>query len=116
VFDHGFRDLPIEGSILRKLKSLGYRPGVVPHGQFKSLAADVPTIDFSSWPMVVRADMKNDIAYALCEAIELRRAAIPTDKTSGRSISPTSSPTAPKRPTTFPSIPERETFTERGII
>ena len=79
VLDHGFRYLPIEGAVLKKLKSLGYRPGVVPKSQFKGLSTDVPTIDFSGWPMAVRADMPNDVAYALCEALELRRKAIPTD-------------------------------------
>jgi hypothetical protein len=79
VLDNGFRYLPIEGSVLKKLKSLGYRPGFVPKSQFKGLSADVPTIDFSGWPMAVRADMPNDVAYALCEALELRRKAIPTD-------------------------------------
>jgi hypothetical protein len=61
------------------LKALGYRPGFVPKSHFKGLSADVPTIDFSGWPMVVRADMPNDVAYALCEAIELREKSIPTD-------------------------------------
>lgn len=79
VLDHGFRYLPIEGAVLKKLKALGYRAGVVPKSQFKGLGADVPTIDFSGWPMVVRDDMPDDVAYALCEAIELRRKAIPTD-------------------------------------
>jgi TRAP-type uncharacterized transport system substrate-binding protein len=79
VLDHGFRYLPIEGSVLRKLKRLGYRPGVVPQSHFKGLGGDVPTIDFSGWPMIVRADLPNDIAHALCEAIELRRTSIPTD-------------------------------------
>ena len=58
---------------------MGYRPGFVPKSQFNGLTADVPTIDFSGWPMVVRADMPNDVAYALCEAIELRQKSIPTD-------------------------------------
>jgi TRAP-type uncharacterized transport system substrate-binding protein len=40
---------------------------------------NIPTIDFSGWPMVVRADMPNDVAYALCEALEIRRKVIPTD-------------------------------------
>jgi hypothetical protein len=40
---------------------------------------DVPTLDFSGWPMVVRADMPDDVAYALCEAIEARRDLMPTD-------------------------------------
>ena len=79
VLEHGFRYLPIEGAVLRKLKAMGYRSGSVPKSQFKGLAVDVPTIDFSGWPMAVRADMPNDVAYALCEAIELRRLSIPTD-------------------------------------
>jgi hypothetical protein len=36
------------------------------------MPADVATVDFSGWPMVVRADMPNDVAFALCEAIEKR--------------------------------------------
>jgi TRAP-type uncharacterized transport system substrate-binding protein len=79
ALDHGFRYLPIDGPVLKRLKALGYRPGVVPKSQFKGLAADVPTIDFSGWPMVARADMPNDVAYALCEALEARRKTIPTD-------------------------------------
>jgi hypothetical protein len=79
ALDHGFRYLPIDGPVLKRLKALGYRPGVVPKSQFKGLAADVPTIDFSGWPMVVRADMPNDVAYALCEALEARRKTLPTD-------------------------------------
>jgi TRAP-type uncharacterized transport system substrate-binding protein len=79
VLDNGFRYLPIGGAVLRKLKGLGYRPAVVPRAQFKGLSADIPTIDFSGWPMVVRDDMPGDVAYALCEALELRRKAIPTD-------------------------------------
>lgn len=79
ALDHGFRYLPIEGRVLRRLKAMGYRPGMVPKTHFKGLKNDVPTIDFSGWPMVVRADMPNDVAYALCEALQARRRVIPTD-------------------------------------
>lgn len=79
ALDHGFRYLPIDGPVLRRLKAMGYRPGLVPRSHFKGMAGDVPTIDFSGWPMVVRADMPNDVAYALCEALEARRKVIPTD-------------------------------------
>ncbi len=77
--DAGFRYLPIGGAVLKRLRAMGYRPNVVPKKQFKGLPADVPTIDFSGWPMVVRADLSNDVAYALCEALEARRQMIPTD-------------------------------------
>jgi TRAP-type uncharacterized transport system substrate-binding protein len=79
ALDHGFRYLPIAGRVLGRLKAMGYRPGTVPRSHFKGLAGDVPTIDFSGWPMAVRADMADDVAYALCEALESRRKVIPTD-------------------------------------
>jgi uncharacterized protein len=79
ALDNGFRYLPIEGSVLRRLRAMGYRPGAVPKAFFRGMRDDVPTIDFSGWPMVVRSDMPRNVAYALCEAIELRRKAIPTD-------------------------------------
>ena len=79
ALDHGFRYLPIEGAVLRRLKAMGYRPGILPKTYFKGMKGNIPTIDFSGWPLVVRADMPNDIAYALCEALEVRRKVIPTD-------------------------------------
>ena len=79
VLDQGFHYLAIDGAVMKRLKAMGYRPGVLPKSHFKGLAGDVPTIDFSGWPMVVRADMPSDVAYALCEAIELRRKSMPTD-------------------------------------
>jgi TRAP-type uncharacterized transport system substrate-binding protein len=36
-------------------------------------------LGFSGWPMAVRADMPEEVAYALCEAIERSKDAIPTD-------------------------------------
>ena len=77
--DNGFVYLPIEGEILRRLGKMGYRTSVVPKSRFKGMTSDVPTVDFSGWPMVVQADLPNDVAYALCEAIEKRRKALPSD-------------------------------------
>jgi TRAP-type uncharacterized transport system substrate-binding protein len=79
ALDHGFRYLPIEGTVLKRLKAMGYRAGILPKTYFKGMKENISTIDFSGWPMVVRADMPNDIAYALCEALEVRRKVIPTD-------------------------------------
>jgi len=79
AIDNGFRFLPIDGAVLRQLKSLGYRASAMSRCGFRGLKQDVSTIDFSGWPMVVRADMSADVAYALCEAIELRKDLIPTD-------------------------------------
>ena len=74
ALDAGFRYLPVQGNILKKLTVIGYRASVLPKSRFPALPADVPTVDFSGWPMVVNAAMPNDVAYALCEAIEARKA------------------------------------------
>jgi len=79
ALNHGFRYLPIDGIVLKRLKTLGYRPTVMSRCGFRGLGTDVQTVDFSGWPMIVRADMPDDVAYALCEAIEQRKRAIPTD-------------------------------------
>ncbi len=79
AIDNGFRYLPIDGAVLRQLKSLGYRASAMSRCGFRGLKQDIPTIDFSGWPMIVHADMPNEVAYALCEAIELRKDLIPTD-------------------------------------
>ena len=77
--DSGFVYLPIEGQVLRRLTAMGYRTSVVPKSRFKGMPGDVPTVGFSGWPMVVNASMPDDVAYALCEAIEKRKHLIPTD-------------------------------------
>jgi len=79
AIDHGFRYLPVEGPILKTLTAMGYRQSVVPKSRFPALEADVPTVDFSGWPMVVHKDMPEEVAYALCEAIEARKDLMPTD-------------------------------------
>ena len=79
AIDAGFRYLPVEAGILKKLAAIGYRVSVLPKSRFPALPADVPTVDFSGWPMVVHADMPEDVAYALCEAIDTRKALMPTD-------------------------------------
>jgi hypothetical protein len=79
ALDNGFRYLPVEGKVLKQLTSLGYRPAVLLKSHFKGLADDIPTIDFSGWPMIVNANMADEVAYALCEAIETRRELVPTD-------------------------------------
>jgi len=79
AIDHGFRFLPVEGAIRARMVAMGYRPVVMSKDRFPGIPEDVETLDFSGWPMVVHADMGDDVAYALCEAIEARKDAIPTD-------------------------------------
>jgi TRAP-type uncharacterized transport system substrate-binding protein len=79
ALENGFRFLPVEGTVLKSMVAMGYRPTVMHKSRFPGMAEDITTIDFSGWPMIVRADMGNDVAYAICEAIEKRKEVIPTD-------------------------------------
>jgi TRAP-type uncharacterized transport system substrate-binding protein len=79
ALENGFRFLPVEGTVLRSMVAMGYRPAIMSKSRFNGMAEDITTIDFSGWPMIVRADMPDDVAYGLCEAIEKRKESIPTD-------------------------------------
>ena len=79
ALENGFRFLPVEGTVLKSMVAMGYRPTVMHKSRFPGMAEDITTIDFSGWPMIVRADMRDDTAYAICEAIEKRKEVIPTD-------------------------------------
>ena len=62
--------------------AMGYRPTTMPKSRFHGMAEDITTIDFSGWPMIVRADMPDEAVYPICEAIEKRKDVIPTDNIS----------------------------------
>jgi TRAP-type uncharacterized transport system substrate-binding protein len=79
ALENGFRFLPLEGAVLKSMVAMGYRPTVMSKSRFPGMAEDITTIDFSGWPMIVRADMPDEAVYAICEAIEKRKEVIPTD-------------------------------------
>ncbi len=77
--ERGFRILPIDGAVRDRVTAAGYDLIEVTQARIPGLRQPVPSVDFSGWPMIVHADMADDVAYALCEAIEARRLVIPTD-------------------------------------
>ncbi|MGH7090592.1 MAG: TAXI family TRAP transporter solute-binding subunit [Stellaceae bacterium] len=76
---HGFRILSVEGEARRRVEAAGYDLVTLTQSRIPGLAAPVQGIDFCGWPMVVHAEMDEDVVWALCEALEARRLAIPTD-------------------------------------
>lgn len=79
ALENGFRFLPVEGSILKHMTALGYRATHMTKAEFPGISAEIQTLDFSGWPMIVRADMPEKLAYALCETIQKRKDLMPTD-------------------------------------
>lgn len=79
ALDHGFEVLSIEPQAMKKLAALGYRPSLLPVSRFGALGADVETIDFSGWPLITHSGLSDELAYGICQAIDLRQAVIPVD-------------------------------------
>ena len=79
ALEHGFRILPVEGAVNARLSAEGFDMINLTKERIPALSAPVTAVDFSGWPMIVHADMEDDVAYALCEAIEARKLVIPTD-------------------------------------
>jgi uncharacterized protein len=77
--ERGFRFLPIDGAVRSRIEAAGYDMIEVTPKRLPALKQPVPGVDFCGWPMIVHADMPDDVAYAICEAIELRELQIPTD-------------------------------------
>ena len=79
ALERGFQILPIEGATRTRIATAGYDVARLPKSRLPGLEHPVDAVDFSGWPMIVHADMPEELAYALCEAIEARKLAIPTD-------------------------------------
>jgi TRAP-type uncharacterized transport system substrate-binding protein len=77
--ERGFRILPVEGAVRNRLVAEGFDTISVEPRRIPALRAPVSAVEFSGWPMIVHADMEDSVAYALCEALEARKLAIPTD-------------------------------------
>jgi hypothetical protein len=79
AIERGFRILPIEGDVRDRVLAAGYDMVTLTPSRLPGLPRPISSIDFCGWPMIVHADMEDDVAYALCESIEARKLAIPTD-------------------------------------
>ncbi|HEY7168525.1 MAG TPA: TAXI family TRAP transporter solute-binding subunit [Candidatus Binatia bacterium] len=71
--DAGIRVLPLEGDLLRKLEALGFRRGTIERARFPRLSADIPTLDFSGFPLFTHADVPHGMIHSICAALEARK-------------------------------------------
>lgn len=79
ALDHGFEVLPLEPRIVKQLSALGYQRSIIPTALFPQLKSDIDTIDFSGWPLITHRGLSDDLAYSICQAIDLRQSVIPVD-------------------------------------
>lgn len=73
----GMRVLPLEEPILQQMDAIHLHRHTLPRNLFPMLPADVPTLDFSGWPVYTRADAPDDLIYGFCRSLDARKEAIP---------------------------------------
>jgi TRAP-type uncharacterized transport system substrate-binding protein len=79
ALDHGYEVLHLEPEIIKRLEALGYQESVIPRARYKKLPEDIRTVDFSGWPLITHKWLDEEMAYALCAAIDARQGVIPVD-------------------------------------
>ncbi|CAN5793129.1 hypothetical protein BH10ACT9_BH10ACT9_42290 [soil metagenome] len=67
--DAGLRFLALPDSAVETLTALGYRTGTLRRDRYRTLDADVPTIDFSGFLVFTRADADFSMVSKFCEAL-----------------------------------------------
>src|SRR6185437_11142023 len=59
------------------LEADGLKRQMITRREFPGLPEDVPTLDFSGWPIFCLESASDDMIYKFCEALEARKDRIP---------------------------------------
>jgi TRAP-type uncharacterized transport system substrate-binding protein len=73
----GMNFLSLDVSMLARLESVGLRRGLIQQKHFPKLAADVPTLDFSGWPIYTHRDTPDGMVADFCRALDESKERIP---------------------------------------
>ncbi|HLI29061.1 MAG TPA: TAXI family TRAP transporter solute-binding subunit [Chloroflexota bacterium] len=76
----GMRPIPLEDEVFARLQALGWRRVTIPAGRFPHLTEDHDCLDYSGWPLYTRADLPDEVAYRVCDAIAARADEIPWEQ------------------------------------
>jgi TRAP-type uncharacterized transport system substrate-binding protein len=89
VFDEGARTwgnmalelgmtfLTLDEDLLKCLEIAGLRRGLIEQTKFPKLTADVPTLDFSGWPIYTHENTADTLVIDFCRALETSKDRIP---------------------------------------
>lgn len=69
--------LSLDESMLTRLEAAGLRRGLIQQKYFPKLPADVPTLDFSGWPIYTRRDTPDSMVADFCRALDECKERIP---------------------------------------
>jgi TRAP-type uncharacterized transport system substrate-binding protein len=73
----GMNFLSLDESMLARLESAGLRRGLIQQKYFPKLPADVPTLDFSGWPIYTHRDTPDSMVADFCRALDESKERIP---------------------------------------
>jgi len=73
----GMTFLPLDAVPMKRLEGLGLRGGLIERTNFPKLSRDVPSIDFSGWPIYTREDTPEGLVTDFCRALEASKDRIP---------------------------------------
>lgn len=73
----GMNFLSLDEGMLARLEAVGLRRGLIEKKYFPKLVADVPTLDFSGWPIYTHRDTPEPMVDDFCRALEESKARIP---------------------------------------
>jgi TRAP-type uncharacterized transport system substrate-binding protein len=76
----GMGFLPLEETLLKRLEAVGLRRALIEKNDFPKLAADVPSLDFSGWPVYTHRDTADSLVVDFCSALEASKDRIPWAK------------------------------------
>jgi len=80
ALESGMTFLSLDEDILRRLESVGLRRGTIAKKSFPKLADDVPTLDFSGWPIYTIASTPDALVRDFCRALDESKERIPWAK------------------------------------
>lgn len=75
----GIRPLPVPTDALNHMTALGWEARIIPRARFPELEADVPSVDFSGWPIFTREGVSDAAVYQMCRALDAARDLVPWD-------------------------------------
>jgi TRAP-type uncharacterized transport system substrate-binding protein len=73
----GMNFLSLDEDMLKGLESVGLRRGLIQQNYFPKLNGDVPTLDFSGWPIYTHRDTSAAMVADFCRALDESKERIP---------------------------------------
>jgi len=77
ALESGMTFLALDEILLKRLETVGLRRNTLQRKNFPKLTADVPTLDFSGWPIYTHRDVAGELITDFCRALEASKERIP---------------------------------------